>query len=165
MWVEVTYTTFKAHLTIFHVLSPFWLLVARERPWKLWVKDDRSTGSLAPWRLYGAKLTAPDIPLHHILDPSNTNKKGSAIVWSLYDCECLCYSSYITVAKKWSPTLIGVAQLVGHSSAKCKATGKVPWLTHACVAGQVPGWGHARGSPSVFLSLSFSLPSPLSKNK
>ena len=37
---------------------------------------------------------------------------------------------------------------------------------HAWVAGQVPGWGHARGNHTLmFLSLSFSFPSPLYKNK
>ena len=37
---------------------------------------------------------------------------------------------------------------------------------HAWVVGWVPNWGHARGNDtSMFLSLSFSLLSPLSKNK
>ena len=41
-----------------------------------------------------------------------------------------------------------------------------PVRAHAWVAGQVPSWGHARGDYTLmFLSLSFSLPSPLSKNK
>ena len=41
-----------------------------------------------------------------------------------------------------------------------------PIGAHACVMGQVPIGGCTRGSHTpVFLSLSFSLPSPLSKNK
>ena len=41
-----------------------------------------------------------------------------------------------------------------------------PVRAHACVAGQVPSGGHMRGNHTLmFLSLSFSFPSPLSKNK
>ena len=41
-----------------------------------------------------------------------------------------------------------------------------PVRAHAWVAGQVPSMGHARGNHTLmFLSLSFSLPSPASKNK
>ena len=37
-----------------------------------------------------------------------------------------------------------------------------PVRTYAWVTGQVPSWGHVRGSyTSMFLSLPFSLPSPL----
>ena len=41
-----------------------------------------------------------------------------------------------------------------------------PVRAHAWVAGQVPSRGYVRGNHTLmFLSLSFSLPSPLSKNK
>ena len=41
-----------------------------------------------------------------------------------------------------------------------------PVRAHACVAGHVPICGHSRGNHTMmFLSLSFSLPSSLSKNK
>ena len=41
-----------------------------------------------------------------------------------------------------------------------------PVWAHAWVAGQVPSRGCVRGNHTLmFLSLSFSLPSPLSKNK
>ena len=45
-----------------------------------------------------------------------------------------------------------------------------PVRAHGWVVGRVPSWGHARGNLCIshtfmFLSLSFSLPSPLSKNK
>ena len=40
-----------------------------------------------------------------------------------------------------------------------------PVSTHALVAGQAPGWGNMRGIWLMFLSISFSLPSPLSKIK
>ena len=41
-----------------------------------------------------------------------------------------------------------------------------PVRAHAWVAGQVPSGGHMRGNHTlIFLSLSFFLPSPLSKNK
>ena len=41
-----------------------------------------------------------------------------------------------------------------------------PVRAYAWVAGQIPSWGCVRGNHTLmFLSLSFSLPSPLSKNK
>ena len=40
-----------------------------------------------------------------------------------------------------------------------------PVRAHAWVVGQVPSRGRARGNRWMFLSLSFSLPSPLSENK
>ena len=43
---------------------------------------------------------------------------------------------------------------------------RFPVKAHAWAAGQVPTRGHVRGNhPLMFLSLSFSLLSPLSKNK
>ena len=43
---------------------------------------------------------------------------------------------------------------------------RVPVRAHAWVAGQVSNRGHTRGNHTLmFLSLSFSFPSPLSKNK
>ena len=43
---------------------------------------------------------------------------------------------------------------------------RFPVRAHAWVAGQVPGEGYTRGNHTLmFLSHSFSLPSPLSKNK
>ena len=43
---------------------------------------------------------------------------------------------------------------------------RFPIKAHAWVVGQVPSRGHVRGNHTLmFVSLSFSLPSPLSKNK
>ena len=43
---------------------------------------------------------------------------------------------------------------------------QVPVRAHAWVVGQVPSWGCTRGNHTlIFLSLSFSLPSPLKINK
>ena len=54
-------------------------------------------------------------------------------------------------------------------SASLKTKGlpvQFPVRAHAWVAGQVPSRGHARGNHTlIFLSPSFSFPSPLSKNK
>ena len=54
-------------------------------------------------------------------------------------------------------------------SASLQTTGSLvrcPVRAHAWVAGQVPSKGCARGNNTLmFFSLSFSLPSPLSKNK
>ena len=61
--------------------------------------------------------------------------------------------------------LAGVAQWIEHQPEKHRVAGSIPSQAHAWVAGQVPGGGHMRGSHTLmFLSLSFSLPSPLSKN-
>ena len=53
-------------------------------------------------------------------------------------------------------------------SASLRAKGSLVWFpvrAHAWVAGQVPSWGHVKGNHTLmFLSLSSSLPSPLSKN-
>ena len=43
---------------------------------------------------------------------------------------------------------------------------RFPVRAHAWVVGQVPSRGYVRGNHTLmFVSLSFSLPSPLSKNK
>ena len=61
--------------------------------------------------------------------------------------------------------LAGVAQWTERQPAN-QSLVQFPVRTHAWVVGQVPSWGHARGNHTLmFLSLSFSLPSPLSKNK
>ena len=36
---------------------------------------------------------------------------------------------------------------------------RFPVRAHAWIAGQAPGWGHARGNRWIFLYLSFSRPS------
>ena len=58
------------------------------------------------------------------------------------------------------------------SSYKPKATGSISVRAHVWVVGQLLIWGRVRGNGSMFLShsdvylpLSWSLPSPLSKNK
>ena len=43
---------------------------------------------------------------------------------------------------------------------------RFPVMAHSWIAGQVPSRGRVRGNHTLtFLSLSFSFPSPLSKNK
>ena len=51
----------------------------------------------------------------------------------------------------------------GCCPANPKVTGQISGQGPAWAAVQVPGWGHVRGNQSMFLSLSFSLSSPLSK--
>ena len=59
-----------------------------------------------------------------------------------------------------------VAQWIEH---ELQTKGLLIWFpvrAYTCVVGQVPSGGHVRGNHTLmFLSLSFSLPSPLSKNK
>ena len=62
--------------------------------------------------------------------------------------------------------LAGVAQWVACQPATNGSQVQFPVGAHAWVAGWIPGGGCARGNQTlIFLSLSFSLPSPLSKNK
>ena len=64
------------------------------------------------------------------------------------------------------PALAGVAQWIECWPANQRALVQFPVRAHAWVAGQVSSWGRMRGNYTLmFLSLSFSLPSPLSKNK
>ena len=65
-----------------------------------------------------------------------------------------------------------MAQLVGHCPIKGKVTGSIPGQGKSLGFVFSPGQGHVGEAPdqcfcltSMFLSLSFSLPSPLSINK
>ena len=60
----------------------------------------------------------------------------------------------------------GVAQWIEHWPVNKRVAGLIPSQGTCLVAGQVPKRGRARGNHTLmFLSLSFSLPSSLSKNK
>ena len=62
--------------------------------------------------------------------------------------------------------LAGVAQWIEHRLPTKGLPVQFPVRACAWVAGQVPNEGHMRGNHTLmFLSLSVSLPSPLSKNK
>ena len=65
-----------------------------------------------------------------------------------------------------SYALAGVAQWIECQPANPRVASSIPSQAHAWVAGQVPIWGCARGDHTLmFPSLSFSFPSPLSKDK
>ena len=60
--------------------------------------------------------------------------------------------------------LAGVAQWTEHRLQTKGSQVQIPVRAHAWVAGRVPSGGHVRGNHTWMLfSLSFSLPSPLSK--
>ena len=62
--------------------------------------------------------------------------------------------------------LAGVTQWIERRLQTKGSPVRFPVRAHACVVGQVPSWGHMRGNHTLmFLSLSFSLLSPLSKNE
>ena len=67
--------------------------------------------------------------------------------------------------KKVKLALAGVAQWIERGLRTKGSLVQFPVGSHAWIAGQVPSGGHVRGNHTLmFLSLSFSLPSPLSKN-
>ena len=66
--------------------------------------------------------------------------------------------------KRESSALASVAQWIEHGPVNQRVTGQrvqFPVRAHAWVAGQVPSGGHMRSNHTLmFLSLSFSFPSP-----
>ena len=70
------------------------------------------------------------------------------------------------VIKNINAALAGVAQWIERGLWTKESLVQLPVRVYAWVAGQVPSGGHMRGNHTLmFLSLFFSLPSPLSKNK
>ena len=68
--------------------------------------------------------------------------------------------------KKSTAALAGVAQWIKRGLQTKGSLVRFPVRAHAWVAGQLPIGGHVRGNHTLmFLSLSFSLPNPLYKNK
>ena len=74
------------------------------------------------------------------------------------------FSSFfvLPLKKPWLVWLSGLSARLGNKGSQVQ----FPVGEHAWVAGQVASRGHARSNHTLmFLSLSFSFPSPLSKNK
>ena len=75
------------------------------------------------------------------------------------------------VFKNTQAALAGVAQWTECWPVNQRSPVRFLIRTHTWIAGRVTSWGLARGNTSTYLShmmflpLSFSLPSPLSKNK
>ena len=79
-----------------------------------------------------------------------------------HTCVCVKYF-YIKIAHY---ALVGVAQGIECGLQTRGLPGQFPVRAHAWVVGQVHSRGHTRGNHTlIFLSLSFSLSSPPSKNK
>ena len=79
----------------------------------------------------------------------------------LYNFSILWKESILKHHNAWLVWLSGLSDLQTERSLV-----QLPVRAHAWVAGLVPSWGRERGNHTLmFLSLSFSLPSPLSKNK
>ena len=69
-------------------------------------------------------------------------------------------------AKRRKQALAGAAQWIEHGLQNKRFQVRFLVRAYALVMGHVSSGGHVRGNPTLmFLSLSFSLPSPLSKNK
>ena len=76
----------------------------------------------------------------------------------------------LALCKKWYHSLTGMARLVGHRPAKRKVNGSIPsrGMCLGCRFGQSGTWEATDwcfSLSSMSLTLSFSLPSPFSKNK
>ena len=103
--------------------------------------------------------------------PSHMLSLCDLTVLTLYDGACflpLHLGGYVTPGEMmlcYSFKVIQLPWLVWLSGLST-GLGTERWLVwfpvraHAWVVGQVPGWGRARGNQWMFLSLSFSLPSP-----
>ena len=61
--------------------------------------------------------------------------------------------------------LASVAQCIEHWPVNQRVSHSIRVRAHVWALGQVPSREHTRGNHTMFLSLSFPLPSPLSKNK
>ena len=78
-------------------------------------------------------------------------------------------SRFRVVPMENNTALAGVGQWFKHQPVNQKVTSSIP-SQGTCPGCEVPSWGCAKGNQQtplapIFLSLSFSLPSPLSKNK
>ena len=90
-------------------------------------------------------------------------------IWRLNEQQnkTLTYIVYrsLTSDQKTHIALAGVAQWIECCPDNQRVASSVPSLAHAWVVGQVPSKGHVRGNHTlILLSISFSLPSSLSKN-
>ena len=105
-------------------------------------------------------------PLPHLFPKPTTLAAGLHTIWAMQNAanklmKLLNYY-YLKKIQLW------LVSLSGWSATLQTEKLLVQFLvrTHAWVAGQVPSWGRVRGNHTLmFLSLSFSFPSPLSKNK
>ena len=73
--------------------------------------------------------------------------------------------TYYFVSLIFSIAVAGIAQWIERQLANRKVPGSIPSRGTCLSGGPGPSWGHVRGKESMFLSISFSLPSFLSKNK
>ena len=74
--------------------------------------------------------------------------------------------SNLLIHKNCCLALVGVARCIECLPANQRVISSIPIRAHAWVVSQVPSRGCARGNHTLmFLSLSFSLPAPLSENK
>ena len=92
-----------------------------------------------------------------------TSQKVHILVWSqdLASCQSIYKSE-----KRMDMALAGVAHWIERGLQTKESPVRFPVRAHARVAGQVLSGGHVRGNHTLmFLSLSFSLPFLLSKNK
>ena len=91
----------------------------------------------------------------------------------LFINHCIIVHTYIllwvavkTETRKNRVVQAGVAQWIECQPANQRVAGSIPGRAHAWVVGQVPSKGLTRSNHTLmFLSVSFSLLSPLSKNK
>ena len=74
-------------------------------------------------------------------------------------------NEWIRVATKLFGALAGVAQWIERGLQTKKLPVRFPVRAHVWVAGPGPHWGPHERQPHIDVSLSFSLPSPLSENK
>ena len=95
--------------------------------------------------------------------PKSTARDEQVCVWGLGE-DIQAYR--LLPIENHRAALAAAAQWIEHWPVSQRSPVQFPLRAHAWVAGQVPTQGHMRGTLTLmFLSLSFSLPSPLPENK
>ena len=78
---------------------------------------------------------------------------------------CVCKVVVSSGFPELKAALVGVAQWIERQPANQRVTGSIPSQGTCLGCGPGPQWGVHERQPHIDVSLSFSFPSPLSKNK
>ena len=141
-----------------------------ESPWgKSLIRGDRKSSScLRPglgWGWLGRGKKEPFGRMVPWVHTSPCHYRTVYLKWWVHSLYIMYTSVKKTEKKKCLPWMVWFSGLSAGLQTKGSQV-RLPVWAHAWVSGQVPSRGHVRDNCTLmFLSLSFSLPSPLSTNK